>query len=63
MGAIRLYPVARGYRARVLVRDPDGRTRAMGRTRASRAAAERALKEAFRDRSSSGAGTDIASET
>jgi hypothetical protein len=50
MGVIRVYRVANGYRARVLVRDPDGRTRAMGRTGGSKAAAERALKEAFRDR-------------
>jgi len=63
MGAIRFYPVARGVRARVLVRDPDGRTRAMGRTGTSRAAAERALKEAFRDRSTHNTGTDITSET
>src|SRR5674476_1397485 len=39
MGVIRVYRVANGYWARVLVRDPDGRTRTMGRRAASRAAA------------------------
>src|SRR5450756_2090749 len=63
MGVIRVYRVANGYRARVLVRDPDGRTRAMGRTGGSKAAAERALKEAFRDRVDVHAGTDITAET
>ena len=63
MGAIRIYRVASGYRARVLVRDPDGRTREMKRTGGSRAAAQRALKEAFRDRVGVDAGTDITSET
>ena len=47
MGVIRVYRVTNGYRARVLVRDPDGRTRAMG-GQGEEAAAERALKEAFR---------------
>jgi integrase len=63
MGAIRVYRVTNGYRARVLVRDPDGRTRAMGRTGGSKAAAERALKEAFRDRADVHGGTDITAET
>ena len=63
MGVIRVYRVANGYWARVLVRDPDGRTRTMGRRAASRAAAERALKEAFRDRVDVYAGTDITAET
>lgn len=63
MGVIRVYRVTNGYRARVLVRDPDGRTRAMGRTGGSKAAAERALKEAFRDRVDVHAGTDITAET
>ena len=63
MGVIRVYRVANGYWARVLVRDPDGRTRTMGRRAASRAAAERALKEAFRDRVDVHAGTDITAET
>src|SRR5450759_691557 len=38
MGAIRIYPVANGFRARVLVRDSDGRTREMGRHGGSKAA-------------------------
>ena len=63
MGAIRIYPVARGYRARVLVRDSDGRTREMGRHGGSKAAAERALKEAFRDRAGIDAGTDLTPQT
>ena len=63
MGAIRIYPVAHGYRARVLVRDSDGRTREMGRHGGSKAAAERALKEAFRDRAGIDAGTDLTPQT
>jgi integrase len=63
MGAIRIYQVPSGYRARVLVRDPDGRTREMKRTGGSRAAAQRALKEAFRDRVGVDAGTDLTSQT
>lgn len=63
MGAIRYYQVTNGYRARVLVRDADGRTREMGRKGLSRAGAERALKEAFRDRPGTDAGTDITSDT
>jgi len=63
MGAIRIYPVANGFRARVLVRDSDGRTREMGRRGGSKAAAERALKEAFRDRPGIDAGTDLTPQT
>src|SRR5664280_1635983 len=63
MGAIRIYPAARGYRARVLVRDSDGRTREMGRHGASKAAAERALKEAFRDRAGIDTGTGLTPQT
>lgn len=63
MGAVRLYPVERGYRARALVRDLDGRTRALERRGPSRAAAERALKEAFRDRTHREAGELISPDT
>jgi integrase len=63
VGAIRIYPVARGYRARVLVRDSHGRTREMGRHGPSKAAAERALKEAFRDRAGIDAGTGLTPQT
>jgi hypothetical protein len=48
--AIRLYKTDTGYRARVLVRDYDGRVRALERRAASKTAAERALKLALRDR-------------
>jgi integrase len=63
MGVIRVYRVAHGYRARVLVRDPDGRVRDIERLGLSRSAAERALKEAFRDRAHADAGTDITPDT
>lgn len=63
MGVIRHYRVGAGYRARVLVRDPDGRTREIGRLGPTRAAAERAVKEAFRDRSGVDTGTDITPNT
>jgi len=63
MGVIRFYGVEGGYRARVSVRDPDGRVREIQRLARSKAAAERAVKEAFRDRTRSEAGTDITPET
>src|SRR5450759_5105069 len=63
MGVIRVYRVASGYRARVLVRDPDGRVREIERLGLSRSVAERHLKEAFRDRVDVHAGTDITAET
>src|SRR3954465_11155876 len=53
-GAIRLYKTGTGYRARVLVRDYDGRVRAVERNAGSKAAAERALKLALRDRAPGG---------
>jgi integrase len=49
-GAIRCYKTDSGYRARALVRDYDGRVRAVERRGASKAAAERAVKLALRDR-------------
>jgi hypothetical protein len=52
-GAIRIYKTDAGYRARVLVRDYDGRVRAVERHAGSRVAAERALKLAMRDRTPS----------
>jgi integrase len=63
MGVIRVYRVASGYRARVLVRDPDGHVREMERLGVSRSAAERALKEAFRDRAHVDAGPGITPDT
>jgi hypothetical protein len=41
----------------VLVRDSEGRVREMGRHGPSKAAPERALKEAFRDRAGIDSGT------
>lgn len=49
-GTIRYYQTATGYRARVLVRDYDGRVRALERRATSKVAAERSLKLALRDR-------------
>ena len=63
MGVIRVYRVANGYRARVLVRDPDGHVREMERLGVSRSAAERALKEAFRDRAHVDAAPGITPDT
>src|SRR5450756_237201 len=63
MGVIRVYRVPSGYRARVLVRDPDGRVREIERLGLSRSVAERHLKEAFRDRVDVNAGTDITAQT
>lgn len=50
-GATRFYKTDTGYRARVLVRDYDGRVRAVERRAASKTGADRALKLALRDRS------------
>jgi integrase len=50
-GRIRAWQTPAGWAARTTVRDPDGRTREVQRTGRTRAAAERALKEAVRDRS------------
>ena len=55
-GSVRVYAVPTGYRARTKVRDMDGVTRELERTARTRAAAERALKEAVRDRSRASAG-------
>lgn len=49
-GRIRLYASGQNWRARTLYRDVDGQTRAVERTRATKAGAERALREALRDR-------------
>src|SRR5665647_3192874 len=63
IGKIRLYKFPTGYRARALVRDFDGRTREVERTRPSKGAAERALKEAVRDRTHSSTGAEITQDT
>lgn len=49
-GKIRFYPTAGGWRAMTLFRDYDGVTRPVERTGKTKAAAERSLKTALRDR-------------
>ena len=63
IGKIRLYQVPAGYRARTLIRDFDGHTRGIERTGPTKGAAERALKEAVRDRTHGRAGADITPHT
>jgi hypothetical protein len=62
-GAIRCYKTATGYRARTLARDYDGQVRGIERRAKSKAAAERSLKLALRDRSRIQAAGDITAET
>jgi hypothetical protein len=62
-GAIRLYKTDTGYRARVLVRDYDGRVRALERRAASKTAVERALKLALRDRAPTQARSEITGDS
>lgn len=62
-GAIRCYKTDRGYRARTLARDYDGRTRALERTAKTKAAAEAALKLAVRDRARAQADDQITADT
>lgn len=49
-GEVRIYPQAGGFRARVLYRDYDGKTRDIERTGKTRGAAQRSLTAAIRDR-------------
>jgi hypothetical protein len=49
-GKIRAYQTSTGWRATTKFRDYDGTTRPVERTGKTKAAAERALKEALRDR-------------
>lgn len=57
-GRVRSYRMASGWRSRTTYRDPDGVTREVQRTGRTKAASERALAEALRDRSrSAGAGS------
>ena len=58
-GAIRFYKTDTGYRACTKARGYDGRTRAVERHAKSKAAAERALKAALRDRAGEKATGDI----
>src|SRR5262245_60596645 len=62
-GKFRTYPVPGGYRCRTLFRDYDGATRAVERTGRTKAAAERALREALRDRAYSGGDIDVTPDT
>jgi integrase len=62
-GKVRFYGSGKEWRARTLYRDYDGVTRDVERSAASKAAAERALKEALRDRVRVGAIGDIGPET
>jgi integrase len=62
-GAIRCYKTDAGYRARTLARDYDGQVRAIERRAKTKAAAERALKLALRDRSRIQSAGDITAET
>jgi integrase len=62
-GSIRCYKTDTGYRARVLIRDFDGAVRAVERRGPTKAAAERALKSALRDRAPVGATGDISADS
>ena len=62
-GAIRCYRTDTGYRARVLVRDFDGAVRAVERRGPTKAAAERSLKAALRDRAPVHAGGEITADS
>ena len=58
-GKLRVWREANGqYTARCLFRDYDGHTRAIERSRTTKAGAERALKEALRDRGTHANGAD-----
>ena len=57
-GKVRFHRLGPSWVARCGFRDYDGVTRSVERCRASKAAAERALKEALRDRGRAGAGLD-----
>ena len=58
-GQIRVYRLAQGYCARTLVRDVDGRVRAIERRRRSAAAARAALAAAVRDRHELGSDEEV----
>ena len=62
-GAIRFYKTDSGWRAITTARDFDGRTRRVERHGTSKAAAERALKLAFRDRAKTQTSGDITGDT
>ena len=62
-GRVRTYRTRHGWKARVLFRDFDGVTRAVEKNRKTRAAAERALAEALRDRARTGDADSITGDT
>lgn len=62
-GQVRIYPQGGGFRARVLYRDYDGKTRDLERTGTTRGAAQRALTAAVRDRARVEGAEDIRGDT
>ncbi len=62
-GTIRFYKTDSGYRACTLARGYDGRTRALERHGKTKAAAERALKAALRDRAGEQTNAEIRAES
>jgi hypothetical protein len=63
-GKVRTYPApGGGYRCRTLFRDFDGVTRAVERTGKTKAGADRALREALRDRAYAGRDVNITPDT
>lgn len=62
-GAVRHYRASTGWRAMTKFRDFDGRTRSVERTGRTKTAADRALKEALRERVRAVGGGDVTPET
>jgi integrase len=62
-GKIRIYQAPGGYRCRTLFRDYDGVTRPVERTARTRAAADRKLREALRDRAYASGDIDVTPDT
>ena len=62
-GQVRIYPQGGGFRARVLYRDYDGKTRDLERTGKTRGAAQRSLTAAVRDRARVEGAEDIRGDT
>ena len=62
-GRVRVVPRGDGFRALALFRDFDGSAKQIERSGKTRGAAERALAAALRDRTWSGAGTEISADT
>ena len=62
-GAVRTYRTAAGWKARTLYRDYDGEVRDIERSAKTKAAAERSLQVAIRDRSRNEGDAEVTSET